>query len=57
MSTVFNPRSSDTNRYDRDVVLTATTAVAQPDFYKARSLWTDVNTPPATATNTTWVVS
>lgn len=56
MSAVFDDRSSDTARETRDVTWTATTVVGD-DFYKARSLWTDADTPPQTGTTTTWAAS
>lgn len=56
MSAVFDDRSSNTDRADRDVTNTGTTTVGD-DFYKARSLWTDPDTPPQTGTTTTWALS
>ncbi len=62
MSTVVNDHSSNTARYDRNVIATGTGAVA-PNFYKARVHWVDsVITPgelvpPQDASVTTWVIA
>jgi hypothetical protein len=56
MSTVFKDRSSDTDRSDRDVILTETTTVGD-QFYAARSLWADADTPPQTGTTRAWAES
>ena len=63
MSTVFNERSSDTARYDRDVINTGVTTQV-PNYAAARSLWTEsvpesgnFDTPPLLGYETVWTIS
>jgi len=60
MSTVFEDRSSDTERSVRDVINTGT-GTTGPNVYKAKSLWTQTttpyDTPPQDAVTVAWVVS
>lgn len=53
MATSFADRSSDVNRDVRDVVRTETTTVVD-QFYAARSLWIDADTPPQRGTTRSW---
>lgn len=53
MATSFADRSSNVARSNRDVVRTETTTVGD-QFYAARSLWADADTPPQRGTTRAW---